>query len=221
MEHYLNQLLQDISHATENVSWPFSEKEVDLWDWIPDDEEDRKAPVRALEEWTGIKKEMLVPAEMLNDEQVHRLLLTLIKMLDAYNWSFVVQIEVPERIQYETIRANFDQMAKVKRWHKGFFECCRRGTEHFKCEMKEYCHCAFFAELFKDFVDEDLSPEEERFRILEIEVEHIKKKYGSEWMKYYPYHLDPCFDDDDGKPFNYGLEEGDDDKEDEDKWWQN
>ena len=53
------------------------------------------APVRNLEEWTGIGKEMLPPAAMLNGEQVHRLLEALKKMLDAYNWLFVLQHKCP------------------------------------------------------------------------------------------------------------------------------
>ena len=58
---------------------------------------------------------MLPPVEMLNDEQVSSTLAALKKMLDAYSWSFVLQTEVPERIQYGTILDNFKQQAKVKR----------------------------------------------------------------------------------------------------------
>jgi hypothetical protein len=142
---------------------------------------------------------MLPPGEMLNDEQVNRLLDALKKMLDAYNWSLVQQTQVPERIQYAVIRDNFNQPAKVKRWHMGFFALCRPGTEHKKCVLGEYCQCTFYAELFSEFIDEDLSPEEERAGHLEIEVKHIQRKYGDEWMKYYPYHLDKDYDDEEGK----------------------
>lgn len=127
-ETYIVQLLKDIKLATENISWPYREKEVDVWDWIPDEEEERIAPFRELEEWTGLRQEMLPPETMLNDHQVSRLLGTLKNMLDEYNWSFVLQLEVPERIQYETIRQNFKQQAQVKRWHPGFFELCSPGT---------------------------------------------------------------------------------------------
>jgi hypothetical protein len=219
MEKYMSQLLSDIAHATENISWPYAEKELQLWDWISPEEEDKTAPVRELEEWTGIKKEMLPPEEMLNDEQLSELLKALIKMLDAYNWIFVMQIQVPGRIQYECIRDYFDQPAKVKRWHMGFFEHCRPGTEHKKCALGEYCHCAFFAEMFKDMIDEDLTPEEERVRMLEIEVKHIKRKYGDDWMKYYPYHLDKNYDDKKGNPYDYGFGDFDDEEDEEDNWW--
>jgi hypothetical protein len=73
-------------------------------------------------------------------------------MLDAFNWSFVLLTEVPERIQYAVIRDNFNQQAKVKRWHMGFFEVCRSGTEHGKCLLGEYCQCAFYNEFFPGFL---------------------------------------------------------------------
>ena len=216
MEKYIEQLLADISYATKNVSWPFVEKQLELYDWIPYEEEDKTAPIRKLEEWTGISKEMLPPEVMLNDVQLHQLLELLKKMLDAYNCSFVLQTLVPERIQYEAIRDNFDQEVKVKRWHLGFFDLCRPGTEHKKCVLREYCQCAFYAELFSGFIDEDLTREEERVRELEFEIRHLKRKYGDEWMKYYPYHLDANYDDENGNPYNYGF---DDDDDEDDNWW--
>src|SRR5205823_14737866 len=109
MEKYLKQLREEIAFATENVSWLFVEKEFQLHDWISEEEEDKAAPIRDLEEWTGIGKEQLPPAEMLTDEQVNILVDALKKMLDEYNCSFVLQIQVPERIQYATIRDNFNQ----------------------------------------------------------------------------------------------------------------
>jgi hypothetical protein len=160
---------------------------------------------------------MLPPNEMLTDEQINNLLVALHKMLDAYNCSFVLQTKVPERIQYVAIRDNFNQTVKVKRWHMGFFSHCRPGTAHTQCALGEYCQCAFYSEFFKDMVDEDLTPEEERARALEIEVRHIQKKYGGDWMKYYPYHLDKNHDDENGNPYDYGFGEEEDD--DEDNWW--
>jgi len=205
IDRYIEQLLSDIAFATENVEEPYCEGRGDLWAWISDEEEERTAPRRPLEEWTGIRKAALPPVERLSDEQVHRLLQALKSMLDAHNWSFVMQIEVPDRIQYAAMRENFDQEAILKQWNMGFFQLCRPGGPHEDCPLGEYCHCRFFQELWGNFVDEDLSPEEERGRALKIEVEHIKRKYGDEWMKYYPYHLDPEYDDENGNPYDYGF----------------
>ncbi len=124
MQTYINQLLADIEYATQNVTRPFATENLELHDWMPDKEEDETAPVKELEEWTGIYKEQLPPHERLTDEQVGQLLKALNDMLNAYNWHFVLQITVPERIQYETIRTNFSQPARQKRWHMGFFELC-------------------------------------------------------------------------------------------------
>lgn len=213
MEKYILQLLDDIAVAAENICWPYADREWDLNDWISPEKEDRIAQVRDLEVWTGIHKVQLPPPEMLSDDQVCRLLKALNKLLDTCNCSFVLQTSVPERIQYAAIRDVFDQRVKVKHWHQGFFELCRPGTEHGKCALGEYCQCAFYAELFAGFTDEKLSPEEERARELEIEINHIKRKYGDDWMKYYPYHLDPDYDDESGNPYNYGF-----DVDDEDEW---
>jgi hypothetical protein len=220
MHKYISQLLDDIEFATANVSLPFVEKELDLHDWITDEDEEKSAPVRNLEDWTGIRMEMLPPEEMLNDDQVNHVLEALKKMLDAYNCSFVLQTSVPQRFQYAAIRSNFNQQVKIKRWHTGFFELCLPGTEHGKCALGEYCQCAFYADFFSGFTDSALSPVEERAMELEIEIKHLKRKYGEEWMKYYPYHLDANYDDENGNPYDYGF--GPDsyrDEDEDDNWW--
>ncbi len=217
MRRYIEQLHADIIYATENVSFPFAEKELNLHDWLSEEEEEKTAPVKDLEEWTGITKEMLPPLEMLENEQVHYLFEALKKMLDAYNCSFVLQTKVPEHIQYACIRDNFDQQVKVKRWHMGFFEFCHPGTKHRQCALGEYCQCEFYKEFFSGFSEEELSPAEERARYLEVEIRHIKRKYGDDWMKYYPYHLDANYDDENGNPYDYGF--GSDEDDDDDNWW--
>lgn len=126
MEKNLTHLLSDIAYATQKVSWPFVEQEIDIHDWLSPEEEDNTGPVRELKEWTGIRNEHLPPEEMLSNEQIHELLSALKTMLDAYNWSFVLQIEVPERIQYAALRDNFGQQAKVKRRHHGYLSFAGR-----------------------------------------------------------------------------------------------
>jgi len=73
--------------------------------------------------------------------------------------------------------------------------------------LKEYSQCAFYANLFSDCVDEHLSPEEERARALEIEIQHLKRKYDDDWKRYYPYHLDKEYDDEEGNLYDYGMED--------------
>ena len=218
MERYLEQLLTDIKDAAENVRWPYVEEEFCIHDWITDEEENNTAPIRKLEEWTGITKDQLPPPELLSDSQVSMLLSALKNMLDAYNWAFVLQNQVPDRIQYATIRDNFSQEAKVKLWNMGFFQLCNPDTEHGKCSLGEYCQCRFYEQLFEGFNDEDLGPEEDRRLQFECEITHLKRKHGDDWKKYYPYHLDPEYDDENGNPYNYGFNDKEDDDE-HDDWW--
>jgi hypothetical protein len=210
MQRYLEQLLSDITIAIDNKRSSTEGCAFDLHDWKSEEEEERSAPIRNLQELTSIYQEMLPPEKMLNYEQIHALLNALNHLLDAYNCCFVLQIVVPERIQYTTIRDNFNQDVKIKTWHMGFFELCKKGTEHGKCTLGQYCQCAFYAELFADCIDEELTPEEERARMLEIEIQHLKRKYDDDWMKYYPYHLDKDYDDENGNPYNYGWDEEED-----------
>jgi hypothetical protein len=210
MQRYLEQLFDDIAIAIDDMKENSSEG-YDLYDWISEEEEERTAPIRNLQELTSIYQEMLPPENMLSDEQVCLLLKSLNQLLDAYNCCFVLQFEVPERIQYATIRDNFNQDIKVKTWNMEFFALCKPNTEHGKCTLGKYCQCAFYAELLSDCIDEDLSPEEERARALEFEVRHIQRKYGEDWMKYYPYHLDKEFDDEYGNPYDYGIDDEEDD----------
>ena len=116
---------------------------------------------------------------------------------------------MPERIQYDSLRENFDQDVKVKQWHIGFFGHYRPGTEHGKCALGQYCQCALYADLFSNFEEDHRSPQEQRQADLDIEVRHLKRKYSDKWMKYYPYHLDEDFDDQCGNPYDYPELKGD------------
>jgi hypothetical protein len=206
MHLYLEQLMGDIAIAIDNEKNVSDKQLYGLCDWISAEEEERTAPIRNLQESTGIYQEMLPPADMLNDEQLHSLLEALNKLLNTYNCCFVLHTTVTERIQYSTIRDNFNQDVKVKTWHMGFFALCKKGTQHGKCTLGEYCQCAFYAELFTNYINEQLSPEEERARVLKIEIQYLKRKHEDDWMKYYPYHLDKEYDDEYGNPYDYGTE---------------
>lgn len=74
MQRYLEQLLGDIAIAIDNAKYATAEQKYDLCDWISEEEEERTAPIRNLQELTSIYQEMLPPAEMYSDEQLHSLL---------------------------------------------------------------------------------------------------------------------------------------------------
>lgn len=218
MEKYLGQLIGDIRNSVSEVNAHKSDLTHDIWDWISDEEEEKTAPVRELEEVCGIRQIELPPHHLLSDDQVDRLLPELLVLLEAYNWSFTLQTLVPNRIQYRCIQENFAQPIKMKSWNHGFFAFCKEGTKHKTCSLGEHCQCEFYAQLFARFEPDTRTPEEQRAAHLEIEVNHIKRKYGDDWMKYYPYHLDAEYDDEDGNPYDYGFGDYEDD-EDDDNWW--
>lgn len=220
MKRYIDQLIADISEAIENVPRPYADSEGhDIWDYVSEEDERRSSIHRTLEEWTGISRDALPPEELLSDEDLERVYAAMNKMLHAYNMSIVFILCVPIRTQYRVLRAYYDQELPMLYWNMGFFEVCPVKSAYDQCLLGEFCHCRFFDEMRANQIEEDLTPEEERERMLDIEVRHIQRKYGSDWMKYYPYHLDPDYDDEDGNPYDYGFGSLRDDEDDDDDWW--
>ncbi|GAA4343065.1 hypothetical protein [Flaviaesturariibacter amylovorans] len=203
MQRYIVQLLEDLAEARLRVAADLEAQPREHL-WISEEDEAAQAPGRDLEAWTGIGREALPPQELLDDAQVLLLLNALVALLDAANCLFVMQFSVPPRVQYEAIRLNFRQRVKLQVYHMGFFDHCGPDTEHQRCALGAWCHCAYFEELFAGFVHEDLTPEEERRRRLAVEIEYLKRKHGDRWMRYYPYHLDPDHDDAYGNPSTTG-----------------
>lgn len=162
MEKYIAQLLEDIAAARENLPQPWQEEKVDIWDWLPEEEDRRQATHKTVEEWTGIRQIQLPPAERLTPEQIHALFAALCKLLDDINCSFITQIRVPEELQYRTLRRMWPQEHAWLQWHQNFFDFCEEGQPHGSCELGvAYCHCKFFAEMFGDMEEEEEWTEED------------------------------------------------------------
>lgn len=221
MNRYLDQLHADIAYAKANVPTPFVEKlQENIWDWVSLEDETRMSKKQSLEVWTGIAKEAFPPDEQLTDTQIETLYQAASDMLSKYNMHIVFHlVDTPVRDQYKVMRKYWDQELPMLQHNMGFFETCPDENSIDTCLLGDKCHCRFFQEVGADFVEEDLTPEEERARELEIEVRHIKRKYGDDWMKYYPYHLDPDYDDEYGNSYDYGLGDFEEDDEEDDEWW--
>ena len=192
MDKYLQQLLQDIIQATKKITWsyPLSQTDVTtLEDWLPDTEEEKTAPRISLEEWTGIQQSQFPPADRLSDKQIDVLYAAIKKMLAAYNYHATFLFSLPTRTKYEVVRTHFKQEAIQKRFHMGFFELCFSNKSHPNCLMGSECHCTYFEELSKKWVNDDLTPEELSKKALDAEAQRLKKKYGEDYMKYYPFKL--------------------------------
>ena len=48
MQKYIDQLLEDIVYATQNISLPFTGSESSLSDWVTAEDEEKHAPTRNL-----------------------------------------------------------------------------------------------------------------------------------------------------------------------------
>ena len=192
MDKYLQQLLRDLQLATEKITWsyPLSETDVEaLENWLPDTEEEKTAPRIALEEWTGIQQSQFPPADRFSDEQIEVLYAAIKKMLAAYNYHATFLFSLPTRTKYEVVRTHFKQEAIQKRFHMGFFELCFSNKSHANCLMGTDCHCTYFEELSKKWVNDDLTAEEVAKKTLDAEAQRLKNKYGTDYRKYYPFKL--------------------------------
>ena len=217
LQKYINQLLEDIEEATQNVPEPYypleeeADEEFGVLPWMEDPE---NAPTKSLEEWTNLKKEQFPPESKLTDNQVGILLHAIKRMLNAYNCSAVFQIEVPRRIQYRVIRERFQQEVPMLKANYFFFEFCDKKDkkDHSECILGEkYCHCAFFEKFFEKF--EDGQEEVSEYNIDPYEEYMLKRRYGDNWHKYIAYEEELDFedylDDDD-----FGLDDLEDDLDD-------
>lgn len=156
MERYCRQLLSDIRQAKANVPqpwWLFTNWEDTILPWT---EDVKNAPRKSLEEWTGLKKEALPPADLLTDTQMRSLLQELKDMLGEYNCHVVFQISVPERTQYEVIRQRYDQHSPLLYANMHFFEFCDPGEKRGNCLLGDYCHCRFFDNLLADHAEDGI-----------------------------------------------------------------
>lgn len=199
LQRYINQLLEDIQEATQNVPEPYHLLEEELDDefgMLPWMEDPKKSPTKSLEEWTNLKKEQFPPESKLTDEQVSVLLTAIKGLLETYNCSAVFQIEVPERIQYRVIRARFQQEVPMLKANYFFFEFCDKkdNKDRSECILGEkYCHCAFFEKFFEKF--EDSQEEEMDYNIDPYEEYMLKRRYGENWHQYIAYEEEIDFDD--------------------------
>ncbi|OLY90725.1 hypothetical protein SAMN05444008_101398 [Cnuella takakiae] len=153
LQRYLQQLHEDIALATRRLNGDYAHLHQHFRQWVSEAEEEATAPVRELEDWTGITLDMLPPEQMLDDAAVHALLEALKTLLDACNWVAVLQTTVPERVEYSAIRAAWRQSIRIKRWHMGFFAWCAPGTPQGSCALGEHCQCAWYEALQARFTD--------------------------------------------------------------------
>jgi hypothetical protein len=87
MQKYINQLIEDIQYAKANIQkpWIVLKEGYEFDEWLSEEEDKKQAPIRNVEDWSGIKKEQLPPEDRLSDEQVEALFKALDKLLSEFN----------------------------------------------------------------------------------------------------------------------------------------
>jgi len=196
VKKYLDQLIGDIQTATQcglDTCVTLEEDEVDLLVW---EEQVGKVQSQAFDEWCSIKQAQLPPDAKLDDQQVSSLVTQLKLLLNAYNCPIIFQFHVPERLQYQVIRANFDQQVPTIKVRHFTFSFCKESICREDCLLgTQYCHCLFFDDFFDKF-----SPTKEESTDIGIDPFKqylLKRRYGEDWLnKLLPEDIEPWTEDD-------------------------
>lgn len=198
VKKYLNQLISDIQTATVYGTETYAnsgEEAIDLLVW---EEQVETIPTQALDEWCSIKQNQLPPDTQLNEEQVSTLLGQLKLLLDAYNCPIVFQFRVPHRLQYQVIRANFNQQVPIVKVRHFTFSFCDESVCREACLLgAQYCHCLFFDDFFDKFAHDKESKD------VEVDINPykqylLKRRYGADWLnELLPEDSEPWKEEDD------------------------
>ncbi|MEM9888615.1 MAG: hypothetical protein AAF849_22150 [Bacteroidota bacterium] len=183
MQKYVHYLLTDIRAATDDLPVPWIEKETyEIADWLPREEDEKQAPKRTIEEWTGIRQEALPPDDRLTEEQIAVLMEALKALLNELNAYFCMTfINVPLRLQYRAMRMQWQQEHVWLQWHDGFFKLCEEDQAHGTCGLGwDHCQCRHFAELSKDWDDSPWTEADEERWQREME-ERERRRRRDDW----------------------------------------
>ena len=177
MKKYLNQLIEDMHKAAENLPVkPFLE--------ISEDEECLRGVMeyestepKPMQEWFGIDKINFPAAEKLKKEELELMVDEILKLWHAYNFDAVLPKNLPADVAYKVLLNNFDEpVIWVSEGTIGIEFC---DYEPKNCPFpEEYCMCKDFA----NDIDNDLeNTDSSRDNIIEIaildkELEDIYKK---------------------------------------------
>jgi len=180
VKKYLDQLIGDIDNATQcGLDALSAEEVVDVLDW-----EVEKIQTQAFDEWCSIKQTQLPPDTNLDDQQVILLLEKLKLLLDAYNCPIVFQVHVPERLQYQVIRVNFNQQVPTSKVRYFTFSFCEESACRDNCLLgPEYCHCLLFESFFNKFAHRKEETEALDMDINPLKQYILKRRYGAQWFK--------------------------------------
>jgi hypothetical protein len=144
MKKYLDQLIEDIQKAAENLP------EKPYLDISEDDEclrgvmEYESTEPKPMQEWFGIDKINFPATEKLTKEELKLMVDEILKLWHAYNFDAVLPENLPADVAYKVLIDNFDKpIVWVSEGRVGI-EFCDYETEN--CPFpEEYCMCKDFA----------------------------------------------------------------------------
>ncbi|MCD6112522.1 MAG: hypothetical protein J7J86_04545 [Bacteroidales bacterium] len=147
MKKYLNQLIEDIHKAAENLpAKPYLE--------ISEDEECLRGCMeyestkpKPMQEWFGIDKKNFPTAEMLSKDEIKLMIKEIIELWHAYNFVPDLPEDVPDDLVYKALVNKFDEPVKWISEGCCHIEFCDYDEDN--CPFPGYCN------LCKEFQDED------------------------------------------------------------------
>lgn len=154
MQHYIQQLLEDIRKATWNIKPPR-----DLWEYADPDNEVELEDMSYVEKYlygdeeeistiTGIDSAMLPPAEKLTVEQQSLLTIELENLLQLFHFYLDFPHNYPRHLRYPFIRNIWDEKHVALSFGENHIEFC--DYEEDNCPFPGYCTtCKELAEQMK------------------------------------------------------------------------
>lgn len=150
MDHYLDQLIQDIDHIINKKPAAPSE----IWDGVNLDNDAEVEDISYIEQYlsgvknelqhiVGIAKESLPPADQLNDKQIAKLFQALVDLLEYHHYELSYPADFSNRIKYELLYNKWDKkQPKVTHGFVGIEFC---NYDESECPVPGKCRvCADF-----------------------------------------------------------------------------
>ncbi|RLD60027.1 MAG: hypothetical protein DRJ01_10395 [Bacteroidetes bacterium] len=155
MKKYLNQLIEDMHKAAENLpAKPYLE--------ISEDEECLRGVMeyesikpKPMQEWFGIDKANFPPAEKLSKDELKLMVGEILKLWNAYNFDAVLPENLPDDIAYKVLVDNFDKPVEWISEGTVGIEFCDYDEDN--CPFPGYCN------LCKEFSEENITDNKNDF----------------------------------------------------------
>lgn len=189
MERYVEQLLEDIEEAMDNVPQPVNPVLIDQERYpLVHLYELENNPFYKLSELFGLETIQFPPADRLTPGQLTRLCDALYGLFEEYHLLFDFPSKAPDELLYNVMVAELNKEHIILSDGDTIINCF--GEEPEECAMKEYCNCLHY----------DMEIDEEDAKFLMSEEEEDTQDYINRLIngqKDFPSE----YEDDDSLPF--------------------